>query len=324
MGLPNKEVNLSRGGIPLKSVEPDQELENEDFSESGRPPRRRPALLLGLTAATGVLIGVIVFFLFSAPPEKDGQRPAPPTRQAESSDQPGRTKESPATDASSGAVGVASSSAERGSVESPPLFPPEKAPSEGPFDLRSSLPVITLPAEADRFDLESLRFPATPYCIYTGAHQDLQEAETTRSELESNYLSAYIVPVEVNGNVAQSLFGVTKDGTWYGVMTGHFGSKDEARNTLGLMMKELPGYQPEIMRFPYALECGRFLVPEEARALAEQLDQASLFPYTQTYPTNDGRSLTRVLSGCYFSEPYAQAQELILEGKGFSCQVVER
>jgi hypothetical protein len=259
---------------------------------------------------------VIAFFLFSGPPEKNGQNAAPAARQAAGSDQAGWPTESPATDSSSGAVGLASSSGGgRGPVEAPP---------EGLSDLESRLPVITLPPEADRFDLESLRFPALPYCIYTGAHQDLQEAETTKSELESNYLSAYVVPVEVNGNVAQSLFGVTKDGTWFGVMTGHFGSKEEARNTLGLMMKELPGYQPEIMRFPYALECGRFLVPEEARALAEQLGQASLFPYTQTYPTNDGRTLTRVFTGCYFSEPYAKAQELLQEGKGFSCQVVER
>lgn len=271
------------------------------------------------------LIGLIAVFLLSGPPQKDGQKTAPVARHDEGSYQAVSSAEGPSAGPSSSAVGVDSpAGAGKGPVEPPQLFPPEEAPPEGASDRRFRLPVITLPADADSFDLESLRFPPLPYCIYTGAHQDLQEADTTRSELESNYLSAYIVPVEVNGNVAQSLFGVTKDGTWYGVMSGHFGSKEEARNTLGLMMKELPGYQSEIMRFPYALECGRFLVPEEALVLAKQLDRASLFPYTQTYPTNDGRSVTRVLIGCYFSEPYAQAQEQLLEGKGFSCQLVER
>ncbi len=186
------------------------------------------------------------------------------------------------------------------------------------------MPAVDLPADADRFDLEALALPPLPYCIYTGAYKDYQEAATTQSELDSNYLAAYIVPIEIRGNVAQSLFGVTQDGLWYRVLTGHFSSKEEARKTLGVMMEELPGYQPEIMRFPYTLECGRFLAQEAARELADRLDKAGVFHYTQVYPTRDGRSVTRILVGCFFSEQGAKDQEGPLQEKGVSCTVAER
>ncbi len=186
------------------------------------------------------------------------------------------------------------------------------------------MPLITLPSNPDSLDLENIVLPPLPYCIYTGAYKDIKEAATTQSELDSNYLAAYIVPVEIKGNVAQSLFGVTQDGLWYRVLTGHFASKSEARKTLAVMMKELPGYQPEILRFPYALECGRFLVPEEARKLSEKLDQKGVFHYTQDYPTSGGKTLTRILVGCYFSKQGANAETVRLQGQGFDCRVVER
>jgi hypothetical protein len=186
------------------------------------------------------------------------------------------------------------------------------------------MPLITLPSNPDNFDLEKIVLPPLPYCIYTDAYKNLKEAATTRSELDSNYLAAYIVPVEIKGNVAQSLFGVTQDGLWYRVMTGHFASKSEARKTLAVMMKELPGYQPEIMRFPYALECGRFLAPEEVRKLSDRLDQKGVFHYTQDYPTSEGKTFTRILVGCYFSERGAKAEAGRLQEKGFDCRVVER
>jgi hypothetical protein len=200
----------------------------------------------------------------------------------------------------------------------------DRPPLHESLAARSRLPVISLPPNADRFDLEGLVFPQLPYCIYTGAYRDPVEASTTWSELDSNYLDAYIVPVEVKGNVAQSLFGVTKDGIWYRVLTGHFSSKEEARKTLGVMMEELPGYQPEIMRFSYAVDCGRFLVPEEARTVTERLDQAGFFPYTQTFPASEDRTLTRVLVGCFFSMAGAEGQKQLLEEKEFPCEIAER
>jgi cell division septation protein DedD len=78
------------------------------------------------------------------------------------------------------------------------------------------------------------------------------------------------------------------------------------------------------MRFPYAIECGRFLVPEEARMVTERLDQAGFFPYSQTFPTSDDRTLTRILVGCYFSMPRAEGQKQLLEGEEFPCEIVER
>jgi hypothetical protein len=186
------------------------------------------------------------------------------------------------------------------------------------------MPVVSLPADAEPSDLESVALPRLPYSIYLGAHKDFQEAATTQSELESNYLLAYIAPIRIEGNVSQSLFGVTQDGFWYRVLTGHFGSKEEARNTLGLLVTELPGYQPEILRLPYTVECGRFLEPAEARELGEKLDKEDVFSYTQAYPTSDGRTLTRVLVGGFFSERGAEEQAEQLQQKGFSCRVAER
>jgi cell division protein FtsN len=267
--------------------------------------------LLGVVGLIG--IGLVVYFFSLGP--KGEQETTPSRQQAEAPHRDGSSAEKPDLAEPSE---PAPSSEPKSTAHQRQLFPGEG--SNPP----SRLPVITLPANADRLDLENLVFPPLPYCIYTGAYRDLQEADTTRSELDSNYLAAHIVPIEIEGNVAHSLFGVSTNGTWYGVMTGHFTSKEEARQTLGMMMNELPGYQPEILKFPYALECGRFLVTEEAHGLDKRLSQASFFPYAQVYPTSDGRTITRIMVGCFFSKAGAQAQNQHLEKAGFSCEVVER
>jgi hypothetical protein len=311
-------------------MDPDQELESEDTPKQGRPPRHRSALLLGIAAAAGIIIGLIVVSFFSRPPTESEEATAPPAQKAEAPSREGSAAQEPDGTPSGG---PAQAELSFDGTKPPAAEPPSELDAKThqgralPGDAlaeRSRLPVIGLPPNADRFDLEGLVFPQLSYCIYAGAYKDPLEASTTWSELDSNYLDAYIVPVEVKGNVAQSLFGVTKDGIWYRVLTGHFSSKEEARKTLGVMMEELPGYQPEIMRFPYAIECGRFLVPEEARMVTERLDQEGFFPYTQTFPTSDDRTLTRILVGCYFSLPGAEGQKQLLEGKEFSCEIVER
>ena len=266
-----------------------------------------------LGAAVLLGIGLVLYFFFLAP--QSDQKTVPGGQKTEAPPRGGSPAQKPApTDPAE-----PSPSSEAGATARQGLFFPDETSGQPP-----GLPVITLPADPDSFHLENIVFPPLPYCIYTGAYKDLQEADTTRSELDSNYLSAHIVPIEVKGNVAHSLFGVTRDGTWYAVLTGHFSSKEEARQTLAMMMKELPGYQPEILRFPYAVECGRFLVPEEAHGLGQRLSQESFFPYTQVYPSGDGRTITRILVGSHFSEPGAEAVKARLEEKGFSCQVVER
>ena len=263
-------------------------------------------------------MGLVVVFFFVSPKKTEAPKQEATSSQSPDPAQPsapGRTTSSEGFGQGPGQKPVAGTK------------PTKDLEGASPYETdsrRPSMPVIALPPEADEFDLESLIFPPLPYSIYTGAYKDLQEAGTTMSELDSNYLDAYIVPIEVSGNVAQSLFGVTQDGTWYRVLTGHFGSKEEARRTLGLMMEELPGYQPEIMRFPYALECGRFLEHEDARRLTDRLDQEGIFHYTQRYPTSDGRTVLRTMVGCYFSEKGAQDRKQRLDGLGFSCGIVER
>ena len=222
---------------------------------------------------------------------------------------------------------LTASSAEGG--KEPAGTPSAISPEQPPPDNESSgpspdAPLLSLPKDADSFELEAVMLPPLPYSIFVGAYREFEEAATTQSELDSNYLTAFIVPVEIKGNVAQSLFGVTQDGLWYRVMTGHFSSKESARKTLAVMMEELPGYQPEILKFPYTLECGRFLVPDQARELSERLDQENVFHYTQKFPTSEDQTLTRVLVGCFFSRKAAEDQAGQLQGKGFSCQLTER
>jgi hypothetical protein len=257
---------------------------------------------VGVAVLVGIVIAVIVFFFVGSPKETDKASPQQPNpTQATSSEESGEIP------AGTQAKAV-----------------PEQASSDEESYRPSGVPVISLPTDADTFELEAILLPPLPYCIFVGAYKDFQEAAMTQSELDSNYLAAYIVPVEIHGNVAQSLFGVTQDGLWYRVLTGHFSSKEAARKTLAVMMEELPGYQPEILRFPYTLECGRFLVPEQARELSERLDQEGVFHYTQKYPTSDGKTLTRVLVGCFFSKKGAEDLAKPLQGKGFTCQLTER
>jgi len=180
---------------------------------------------------------------------------------------------------------------------------------------------IPIPPDADDTFLTQLALPPLPYSIYMGAHKSIEEAKTTQREHVSNYLPCFIVPVEVRGEIGQSLFGVTQEGLWYAVLIGHFPSKDRARKTLGRMMQERTEGQPEIMQFPYALDCGRTLEENRALQMVENLSQAGFFPYTLDYPLEDGRTLTRILVGCHFSEQGALATGALLEQKGFlSCR----
>jgi cell division septation protein DedD len=290
-----------KGETPLPEIDPDQELEEKDLPEPGRPPRNRSLLLLGMVIVAGAIVAGIVFLMMGSPKETDTASRQPDPMQTASS---GESGETPAGRKATAA--------------------PEQASSGEASHGTSDMPTISLPADADNFELEAVMLPPRPYCIFVGAYKDFQEAATTQSELDSNYLAAYIIPIEIKGNVAQSLFGVTQDGLWYRVLTGHFSSKEAARNTLAIMMEELPGYQPEILRFPYTLECGRFLVPDPIRALSERLDREGVFHYTQQYPTSDGQTLTRVLVGCFFSKKGAEDQAGRLQGKGFTCQLTER
>ncbi len=196
---------------------------------------------------------------------------------------------------------------------------------ENLLDDTQNIPAITIPEGEGSEVLESVTLKPRPYSIYVGSYKDLEESETTERELLSNYLPAYVVPIEVLGSVSQSLFGVTQDGIWYRILVGNYASKEDARSTLGRMMKEQrPEGQPEIMRFAYTVECGRFLEDERAGKLTAELIQKNFFPYDQSYPTTDGKVLTRILVGCYFSEQGARPQKNLLEEKGFSCKIVQR
>jgi hypothetical protein len=255
---------------------------------------------VGAVLVVGIVIAAVVFFMGGPKETDEGSRQAHPAQTA--------------------SVGKGGEAPDGAPATVPAGETYTKTTQKGDF----AVPVITVPADADSFDLEGVLLPPLPYCIFVDAYKDYKEAAMTQSELDSNYLTAYISPVEIKGAVSQSLFGVTQDGLWYRVLTGHFSSKETARKTLALMMEELPGYQPEIMRFPYTLECGRFLEADQARELSERLDQEGVFHYIQAYPTSDDRTLTRVLVGCFFSRNGAEDQAGRLQGQGFSCQLTDR
>ncbi len=299
--------------MSLSRIGSERENPPAEASSPHGPPRRRGLLVVGLFALLVVLGAGLLFYTgILGPPGKDAGRLPDEAGGVPASGAPSKAR--PPGDASSPPnptpEPIAASSAAGGTSETS---------SEA-----ATTPVISLPPDAGPSDLENLELPRLPYSIYAGAYRHLQEARTTQSELDSNYLPAYIVPFEIRGNVAQSLFGVTQDGKWYGVFTGHYRSKKEARQTLKLMMNELPSYQPEILYFPYALECGRFLETDEAARLSQRLAGRGLFPYFQVFTVSDGRALSRVLVGCYFSRGASRAEAADLQQKGFACRVVER
>ncbi len=190
--------------------------------------------------------------------------------------------------------------------------------------MESSIPSLYISIDADQQDLNDLPLPNMPYSIYVGAYLDLKECETTQRELISNLLPAYILPIDIHDKVGQSLFGVTEDGKWCRVLVGHFGTKQESRKTLSVMMNYGTTDQLEIMRFTYAIECGRFLDTQEADKLFTKLTQDGFHPYEQTYPVDPQGSLSRILVGCFFSSQGAHTLKGTLDTKGYSCKIVQR
>ena len=305
-------------------------MDETGYSTQGTPPRKRSGLRLAIGGFVILFLGTLaLFFLINSPDNQTGspevviqddivaEAELPETSLPASS----RSSESPSPI-------VSQSPNETVARESLGQEEPSEASenAQGPpnFRIDPSMPALKVSATADAVSLEQLALPPLPYSVYIGAYKDIDESQTTQRELLSNYLPAYIVPVLVNGNVAQSLFGITQDGIWYRILVGHYSSKAEARKILGRMMSERPEGLPEIMKFPYTLDCGRFMEKEEAEHLEKKLFEDNYFPYSQYYPTEDGRVLIRVLVGCFFSSQGALAQRKTLGEKGYSCRIDQR
>ncbi len=184
--------------------------------------------------------------------------------------------------------------------------------------------IIPLTPEGESIDLENIIFPLLPYSINANIHNTLQEAFLTKREISSHNLPVYIVPVQIEGNVAQSLFSVTQDGKWFQILIGNFSTKKSTRETLRFMVEKLPNYHLEIMKYDYTVECGRFLVKEEAEKLIDELIENGFSPYSHTYLTQNEITIWRVMTGCFFSSRGAQAQKDQLEKKGYTGKIVKR
>lgn len=277
-------------------------------SPQGSTPRKRLPLALGILALIAV---VAVFIILSWLPRSTGTKTvAPPQQDAETHPEQVLTE----AFSSSSSAETAQQMADPRAAEQPSGALPEGEHLES----------IQVPVQVTQTDLDGLALPPYPYSIYMGGYKEREEAETALREHLSRSLPAYIVPVLVEGSIAQSLFGVTQDGLWYRVLVGQYSSIEPARETLKLVMKELSSYQPEIIKFGYALECGRFLELEDANQLSARMASQALFPYLQTYPTSDGRRLHRILVGCFFSRQGALPLKSELELKGYSCRIAQR
>jgi cell division protein FtsN len=163
-----------------------------------------------------------------------------------------------------------------------------------------------------------------PYTIYAGVFKTQGDAQTTLRELATINCQAFILPLQVSGSIAQSLYGISQDGYWYRVFIGSFPNKEIAREEIGEIFEKLPSYQLEIMKFPYALECGRFLETGPAEHMMHGLEKDGFFPYSQTYQDKEGATIHRVLAGVFFSEHGALATKKDLERKGYNCAVSRR
>jgi cell division protein FtsN len=326
----------------LNLKEQNGQFKGDEIVRRGSPPRRRFGFVLILAVFVVLLVTAITMLFRQNPTDRqagtsqakiqplEGKGNAEPDAVATNpsgSPSPEATEGEPVA-VPAGQDGIAQTPAapETGpqvAEKTEPATPESAAPAEPgtpePVPPAESAPAVEVPVGADASVLQQLQLTPLPYSIYIGAYKTVDEAQTTQRELLSDYLPSYIVPVEVRGEVAQSLFGVTQDGSWFSVLVGHFTSKDEARKTLGRMMKGGTEGQPEIMQFPYALECGRYLDNAEAARSAEALSTAGFFPYTQTYQVQDGRTLTRVLLGCHFSEKGAADQKILMDKKEISA-----
>jgi len=186
------------------------------------------------------------------------------------------------------------------------------------------MPVIKLTQETDFSDLETIELPPTPYSIYINAYKGIQDAKVTVRELASKKVSAYIVPVDIQENIGQTLYGVAQNGRWYRVFIGNYRDKKEARQTLAEIVQKAPTFQPEILPITYALECGLFTTQEEAEKRLSDLTLSEFWPYMQKFQTPAGNSLWRILVGCFFSKQGAQTQESQLETEDYACRIAKR
>jgi len=281
-----------------------EEYPQPERPTAGGPPRKRSGLILVLAVLAGVILAALAVFRLGGSWDRD-PRPAPALTTPDPGD-PTRTTAGSAPEAAlrDGAISRAD-------------------PSPAPNAL-APLPEIDLPDETPRGELDAVALPALPFAIFNGAYRTPQEAETIREELLGHLVPSYIVPVSVQGTVAQSLYGVTADGFWYRIFIGHFPAQEDARRVLGILMDLRPNDQPEIMKFTYALECGRFLDDRSAEPLLNRLREDGFFPYVQTFPTRDGAHLSRVLVGCNFSRQGAEQQREALAERGYHCRIAER
>ena len=292
-----------------------------DFPTYGSSPRKNSGLIIILAVLLAVIFLVIgIFRLISSPDPADSKKSGASTQEA---DVPAVTQHPGDNTTASSREDTHPSKVAHAVPEGRETLPPSATETEA-HPSQPTPPASSDPHEDLIADFEELSVPPLPYSIYYGAFETTEEARTTVRELESHGIPAYISPVTIQGSMARSMYAVSKDGTWYRVLVGHFASKEEARKTLGRLLEATPDAVPEIMRYDYALECGRFVDAAEAAARMTSLQQHGFLPYMQTCPAVGDKTLKRILLGCFFSSRGAQISKERAMQQGFDCTVVER
>jgi cell division septation protein DedD len=306
-------------------------FEQSDMSETlppGTPPRKRAGLFLIAASLGGIILGLlaVLYFANSEKPERMNSPPVPLQTSAGTAGQDDNeiSETSPLKSTVDSEKPPQPAEIPEGDRKGGEPYPSRERHAQKAASTLPDLPVISVPQDSPLDELDDIKFPPLPYSIFHGAYKSLQEAETTQRELQSNFIPSYIVPVAIEGLVAQSLYGISNDGIWYRIFIGHFPTQQDTREFLGTFMEDRPDDQPEIMKFSFANECGRFLESGPAEELTQRLEQEGFSPYRQTYPTREGGTLIRILVGCYFSEQGAHEKKEQLEGRGYSCRIVER
>ena len=289
------------------------ESEPEYIQELGRSPRKKLPFLFAITG-TLFLLGLLFFFLFFSSDKKIETSMQAKTA-TDSAQSPPDKQLREEQDFAEG---------EQTAAPSGQPSPKEESALDESFLSKATNAIVTLPPEIDITDLDNIDLPQHPYSIYINAFKGIQDAKVALRELASKNLSAYIIPVDIHGNVSQSLYGVTQNGRWYRVFVGSYPDKEEARKILAQVTEKAPTFQPEILPFSFALECGLFTSQQEAQKLLKQLSENEFWPYLQIFETQDGNNLWRILVGCFFSIRGAQTQRNQLETEDYSCRVVMR
>ena len=145
-----------------------------------------------------------------------------------------------------------------------------------------------------------------PFSLQLSSCRDVENAQKLLAELQEKDLEAYLVKVQLGGNL----------GTWWRVYTGQYETLADA-----LSAKAALGLDAAIVKkTPFANLVGRFTSFEESRIEKERLKALGLSPYV----LEDSGSAFRLFVGAYTRKNQAEQRAEELQSLGLKSQAVTR